>query len=419
MNRRRFLARLLAGATGALSGQALAMGEAHHAWLFNPCLRLGEALRNHDLTRAAFEGLNPASLWDCHAHLLGFGETGGGAWVTPKMRSIFNVRLYAQFNFYLNASCIDPERQQVDQDYLARVAELIDDFPIGAKAMLMAFDRVHDENGKPDQAGSAFYIPNEYAASVARSRPDRFLWTASIHPYRADAAEAVAQVVRDGAVAVKWLPAAMGIDPASSRCDAFYAAMVRHDLPLITHGGEERAIQGASQHDNGNVLKLRRPLERGLRVVVAHCASLGRDTDLEHNPKGAQVECFTLFERLMAAREFEGRLFGDISALPQKNRMHVLPKVLAHREWDGRLLNGSDYPLPGVFPLFGIDEFVSRGWIDADIGEHLKRVRAGNAMLFDFLLKRHLKVDGARFAASVFETARIFRRAHATVETTG
>lgn len=416
MNRRQFFGLSIGGTVAWISGYAHAMGEAHHARLFNPCLRLDQNLRNHPLTQSAFVGLNANDIWDCHAHLLGFGESGGGAWVTPKMRSIFNLRLYAQFNFYLNAACIDPGKKQVDEDYVARVGELLDDFPVGAKAMLMAFDRVHDETGKPNQDGSAFYIPNAYAAKVAQSRPDRFVWTASIHPYRDDAANAVAEVVRNGAVAVKWLPSAMGIDPASARCDAFYAAMAKYDLPLITHGGEEKAVEGAKQHDNGNVLKLRRPLERGLRVIVAHCASLGADTDLDKGVNGPQVGCFALFERLMAAREFEGRLFGEISALPQKNRMEVLPRVLAHNEWEGRLLNGSDYPLPGVFPLFAIDEFVSRGWIGAEIGEHLKRVRAGNPMVFDFLLKRYLKIDGAQFGASTFETARVFRRAEKSLK---
>jgi mannonate dehydratase len=249
--------------------------------------------------------------------------------------------------------------------------------------------------------------------SGAAGHPERLAWTASIHPYREDAVEALDKAVRDGAVAIKWLPPAMGIDPESPRCDAFYAALARHELPLITHGGEERAVEGAHRPEFGNVLKLRRALEAGVRVVVAHCASLGADTDLDKGPQGPRVESFALFERLMATRAYEGRLFGDISALPQKNRMHVLPRVLAHREWEGRLLYGSDYPLPGVLPLFAIDDYVARGWITAEVGEHLRRVRAGNSMLFDFLLKRHLRVDGARFADATFETARVFRRAAA------
>ncbi|MBL8519658.1 MAG: amidohydrolase family protein [Betaproteobacteria bacterium] len=408
--RRHWLAAMAGGTLACLAPRAMAMGETHQARLFNPCLKLDAALRKHPLTLAAFDGVNASDVWDCHAHLLGFGESGGGAWVTPKMKSVFHLRMYAQFNFYLNASCVDPGKGNVDGEYVERMRALADDFPTGAKAMLMAFDRVHKEDRTPDQAGSAFYIPNAYAAKVARAHADRFEWTASIHPYREDAADEVAKAVRDGAVAVKWLPSAMGIDPASPLCDKFYDEMARHDLPLISHGGEEKAVEGAKQHANGNVLKLRRPLERGLRVIVAHCASLGTDTDIDQGPDGPQVECFALFERLMAEPAFEGRLFGDISALPQKNRMHVLPRVAGRREWEGRLVNGSDYPLPGVFPLFAVDEFMTRGWITADVGEHLKRVRAGNPMLFDFLLKRHLKIDGRTFARAVFETARVFRR---------
>ena len=56
--------------------------------------------------------------------------------------------------------------------------------------------------------------------------PRDFEWVASIHPYRTDALEALEQAKRDGARAVKWLPSAMGIDPASPRCDRFYRASV-------------------------------------------------------------------------------------------------------------------------------------------------------------------------------------------------
>jgi mannonate dehydratase len=260
---------------------------------------------------------------------------------------------------------------------------------------------------------SAFYLPNAYAGGMSAQHGSRIAWVASIHPYREDAVEAVADVVKQGALAVKWLPPAMGINPASPLCDRFYDAMAKYDLPLISHGGEEKAVGGAHQHAFGNVLKLRRPLERGVRVVVAHCASLGRDIDLDggaNGAKGAEVECFTLFERLMATRDFDGRLFGDISALPQTNRFEYLERVLKHREWAGRLLNGSDYPLPGVFPLFSVDAFVERNWLKVDVGDHLKRVRDGNPILFDFLLKRHLRIDGLGFGRETFETARVFRR---------
>ena len=409
MNRRYFLRAGTAAIAGmALPAAALRLDEG--ASVFNPCGSLSGELRSHPLTLAAFEGLNAEDVWDCHVHLLGLGETGGGAWVTPKMQSMLRIKLYAQYRFYLNASCVNPANNNADRDFLARLLAIMDDFPAGYRAMIMAFDRTHSEDGTLQMQKSAFYLPNQYAADIAARNPARLMWTASIHPYRRDAAEAVAEAAKKGALAVKWLPPAMGIDPASPRCDAFYEAMARSQLPLITHGGEEKAVEGAHLPAFGNVLKLRRPLEHGVRVVVAHCASLGRDTDIDQGPRGPKVGCFELFERLMAVPEFDGRLFGDISALPQTNRMAYLGRILKHRDWQGRLVNGSDYPLPGVFPLFSVDAFVERKWLEPEVGDHLKQVRGANPLLFDFLLKRHLQIDGLKFGRDVFETARIFRR---------
>lgn len=419
MKRRSFLkiaANLaIAGASAsATSARAVRLDE--NAPLVNPCLKLSEALRQHPLTLAGFEGLRMDDVWDCHAHLLGKGHGDTGAFVSPKMQSawpLWQLRQYVQYRFYLGAACVTAGTKTMDRDYLARLISIMNELPSGFRAMLMAFDRTHDINGKPVDEQSAFYLPNAYAARVAAANPTRLLWTASIHPYRADAAEEVAKVVASGAVAVKWLPPAMGIDPASAKCDKFYEAMAKFDLPLITHGGEEKAVEGAHQPLFGNVLKLRRPLERGVRVVVAHCASLGRDIDLDKGADGPEVSAFSLFERLMADPAYEGRLFGDISATPQANRFTSLAQILAHREWGNRLLNGSDYPLPGVFPLFSVDSFVERGWVTREVGAHLQSVRQANPILFDFLLKRHLRIDGAAFPAAVFETARVFRRSAA------
>ena len=406
-SRRHFLSMGGALTAGALLPAAHAIDEGSP--IFNPCGTLGRPLRDHELTRIAFEGLDASQVWDCHAHLLGLGESGGGAWVSPKMQSIWQLRQYVQYRFYLNASCV-AESRNVDRDFLARLLVLLDDFPVGCKAMVMAFDHTHDERGVAAPEQSAFHLPNRYAADIAARHHARLAWTASIHPYRRDVTEAVNEAAARGAIAVKWLPPAMGIDPASPRCDSFYRAMVKHDLPLITHGGEEKAVQGAHKPAFGNVLRLRRPLEQGVRVVVAHCASLGSDIDLDRGEKGPEVECFALFERLMATDAYRGRLFGDISALPQTNRFAYLERILKHRDWEGRLLNGSDYPLPGVFPLFSVDAIASRGWLTPDVAVHLKEVRHGNPLLFDFLLKRHLRIDGISFGRDVFETARVFRR---------
>jgi mannonate dehydratase len=122
----------------------------------------------------------------------------------------------------------------------------------------------------------------------------------------------------DGARAVKWLPAAMGIDPASPRCERFYDSLARNNLPLITHAGLELAVSGCGAHDLGNPLRLRRALDAGVRVVVAHCASIGEDRDLDRGSNGPYVESFSLFVRLF--EKYERQLYGDISAMTQVNR---------------------------------------------------------------------------------------------------
>src|SRR3989304_3285770 len=84
--------------------------------------------------------------------------------------------------------------------------------------------------------------------------------------------------------------------------------------------------------------------DRGGGVVGAHCASMGEDRDLDRGAHGPYVASFGLFARLMDDPRFEGRLFGDLSAITQINRaVPALASVVARSDWQARLLNGSDY----------------------------------------------------------------------------
>jgi hypothetical protein len=167
------------------------------------------------------------------------------------------------------------------------------------------------------------------------------------------------------------------------------------------------AVQGGDQND-GNPLKLRRAMDKGVRVVIAHCASDGHDIDLDQGKDGPRVKSFELFARMMDDPNYAKLLYADISALTQFNRAWALKSVLQHHEWHGRLLNGSDYPLPGVMPLFSAGNMADMGLLDADAVPWLQDVRSHNPLLFDFALKRLLKLDGQGFPASVFETRRFF-----------
>jgi hypothetical protein len=148
-----------------------------------------------------------------------------------------------------------------------------------------------------------------------------------------------------------------------------------------------------------------------VRVVVAHCASIGEDRDLDRGANGPLVESFSLFERLMGESRYQKLLFGDISAMTQINRAGpALARVIESEAWHARLLNGSDYPLPGVMPIFSVDYLVSLKLVQPAAAEVLREIRLHNPLLFDFVLKRHLRSNGKSLPAAVFETRKFFVR---------
>ena len=378
--------------------------------LLNPCLEgLPAHLVGHELVQAAWEGIDPERVWDCHVHLTGTGDSGRGVWINPRMQSWAHPLPFAQRLFFLNAACADRPPRPVDTVYVERMLQLAAVMPKGCKLVLLAFDYTYDERAQRDPERSAFHTPNRYAQETAAAYSDRFEWAASIHPYREDCVEALEWAAAHGARAVKWLPPAMGIDPASPRCDRFYAAAVRLGLALLTHAGEEKAVHGAAEHTYGNPLRLRRALEHGVRVIVAHCASVGHDVDLDRGANGPATESFELFARLMDDPRLGGRLYGDISAMAQVNRSaDALKRVVERTDWHARLLNGSDYPLPGVLPLISVGRMVELGLIEPGAAGVLKSLRAHNPLLFDFVLKRHLRAAGKRLSPSVFHTRDFF-----------
>lgn len=403
-SRRNFL---IAG--GLLAGGA-AIGALSRPWLINPCLAaLPADLSDHPLLKRVWAGVDPAMVWDCHVHLAGVGDGGSGIAISQDMLSPLSPMQYLQRLFYLNAGCAHDAPDRVDQSYVERLHNLMEGMAPGAKLMLFAFEHAHDDSGRARPEASAFFVPNEYARRVAAESPEWFEWVCSIHPYRADCVDALDAAVAQGARAVKWLPPAMGIDPASPRCDRFYTALARRQLPLISHAGEEKAVHGIGEASWGNPLRLRRALDAGVRVVMAHCASMGDDVDLDQGPEGPRVRSFDLFARMMAEPAYHDRLYADISAIILRNReVSVIRHIVATTEWHGRLLFGSDYPLPGILPLISPATLADEGLLDEAAVPVLEGVREHNPILFDFALKRLLASDGVRLPASVFETRRFF-----------
>jgi len=196
----------------------------------------------------------------------------------------------------------------------------------------------------------------------------------------------------------------MGIDPSDSLCNPFYQKMKDLDLILLSHGGEEKAVEADEDQKLGNPLLLRRALDHGVKVIVAHCAGLGKNEDLER-PGRERVDNFDLFLRLMDEKRYEGLVFGEISAMTQFNRLgKPLTTILARKDLHERMINGSDYPLPAVNILIRTKPLVKHGYITETERHSLKEIYHYNPLLFDFVLKRTLKLPGteSRLPASVF-----------------
>lgn len=319
------------------------------------------------LIAAAFDGIDRDALVDAHVHLAqrdGFFMEGPAADVIMS-----------------GAGAED------DEGYLARLVDLLRH--TGGRAMLYALDHHHD------RAKTSLYVPNDAVLDAARRWPELFIPVGSVHPYRDDALDELDRLAAAGVRHIKWLPNAMGMDPADARCDAFYARLVAHRMVLMSHTGRERSLEAEGGQHLGNPLRLRRALDAGVTVVALHCASDGYE-----RAEGASN--FDLFLRMM---ETYDQLYGDLSAVTFHGHLPEPLRVLLERsDLHARLINGSDYPIPGVSVVVRPSTLLRYGFITRDQWDPLNEIYAYNPMLFDFVVKRTVRHPrtGARFPASIF-----------------
>jgi mannonate dehydratase len=393
---------------GAAAGLFTSLATPARAGLPNPCRSgLPDALR--PLVDRSFDGLDATQLWDVHTHLLGTGDSGSGCTVNARLSQWWHPVELLRKRFILNAACVPADAPSIDRAYVQRLAALAGEFPAGARWLLFAFDHACDDAGRPRAEHTTFHVPDAYAARIAGEHAQRFAWVASIHPYRPDALQRLDAAINEGAVALKWLPSSMNIDLRDPRLGPFYDRLAAARLPVVIHCGEERAAPGAGRDELGNPLLVRAALERGVRVVVAHCASLGEALDLDRK-RPREVPAFSLFARLMD-EDWGGRLMGDISVVLQTNRDPDVGRTLLTRaDWQARLLHGSDYPLPGIPAALRLPALVRAGLLDAADAPLLSDLREHNPLLFDLALKRAVRWRGQRFSAAVFATRSHFER---------
>src|ERR1044071_2200416 len=283
-----------------------------------------------DLIKRAFDNIDPARLIDYHTHVAGLGAGTNGTFVNPKMRTWRHPFHRLKLKVYLSGSGVTDEHR-ADDPSISRLVRLGSSIEGHGKYKLLAFDKNYNCDGSANLAKTEFYVPNNYVFDLVAAHPDLFEPVLSINPYRLNALKDLAEGARLGARIVKWLPNAMGIDPSDERCDPFYAKMRELDLVLLSHGGEEKAVEAEEDQKLGNPLLLRRALDHGVKVIIAHCAGLGTNEDLDSKDRERRHN-FDLFLRLMDEKRYEGLVFGEVSAMTQFNRIGKPLRTIFERE---------------------------------------------------------------------------------------
>lgn len=354
------------------------------------------------LIAQAFSGLDGREIVDYHVHALGLGDSGSGIEVDPRLRSWTSPVVRLKGLVFMRSAGITDEGQ-ADAQYQERLLSLARGFPRPIRLALLAFDRAYRPDGTVDAERSEFHIPNAFVMDLANRHPEEIVPVVSVHPYAPDAVPRLEALARQGARMVKWLPNAQGMDPSDPALDPFYEVMARHGMILLCHTGHESSVHSPDGQRLGNPLLLRRALDRGVTVIMAHAGNRGSSADLDH--PGRQARNFELVLRLMDEPRYRGRLFADLSAVTQTLRNRDDLKVLLERsDLHPRLVNGSDYPLPAISVFIQPWLLQMAGFITGPEREALMEIRRENPLLFDFVLKRSLRhpETGARFPAEIF-----------------
>lgn len=354
------------------------------------------------LVDQAFADLQGLPLVDYHVHMLGLGAGGTGASANPKLLSWAHPVSRLKGKIFFKSSGIQDEAE-ADRQYVERLLVLAQGFPQPVKLAILAFDHHITPDGRIDARKSEFHTPSAYVMELAGRYPETFIPVVSVHPYDPQALAKLEAYAQAGARIVKWLPNAQGMDPSDPAIDPYYGLMVKYGMVLLCHTGDEASVESKGLQRLGNPLLLRRPLDLGVTVIMAHAGNRGSNADLDH--PGRQTSNFDLFLRMMDDPRYRSHLFADISTVTQTIRSrHDLLVLLERQDLHARLVNGSDYPLPAIGPFIlpGLLQF--SGFITNDERRALNEIHRHNPLLFDFVLKRTLRhpKTGARFPARMF-----------------
>lgn len=269
---------------------------------------------------------------DVHAHLAGVGSGASGCWMSPEFRQRPVLRF---LRWWYDVTDDGPEGS-LDQDWAAALAALIAASELDS-AVALGFDGVYGADGVLDRSRSQMVVPVGWVLAACRRHPEELLPGPSINPARRDADERLDEAIEGGAVLVKWLPSAQGIDPGDPANRPFYRRLADAGVPLLVHsGGGELTFAEIAPHLK-DVRLLERPLEEGVTVICAHS---GVPVHMSRDPNQLGI--------LREMLERYPTLWLDNSGMANPSRFAHLARLARDPLFVERTLYGSDYPVPSL-----------------------------------------------------------------------
>ncbi len=277
-------------------------------------------------------------------------------------------------------------------DYFEMIFKLLGDSKEIDAVVLLGMDAIYEPRGKhglkiPE---TELYVSNKYLnrkinelnerfqkSNDQNVKKKKFLLGASVSPNNPHWETDLKYVINEtDAVLLKWIPSAMHIEVWNHDHKPFYEMLAASGIPLLCHVGPEYAfIEGVSESSRDNYKYLETPLEYGVKVIAAHCASPVFPTDKN------TLDGFISFIKSCNTNG-QTKLWADTSALMMATRIFLIEKIVRsfRPEW---LVNGSDFPVP----ISGTEHLPLISY-DMTIDEYFDIVNTKNPFDLDVKIKR-------------------------------
>lgn len=309
---------------------------------------------------------------DFHVHIAGNGCCSSGIILSDWFKKRYTFKLLRK----IHGISDEDLRTDIDVKWAEKINSYIEKSEHIDRAVLLCLDFVYNQDGTKNEEKNQMIIPNTWGAKLSRENPNRFLYGASVHPYREDALVKLEEAKISGAFLVKWLPSMMGIDPTHEKCISYYKKLYELGLPLLSHTDVEHTFHsiGKGWMQKNHVKHLETALKCGVKVIAAHAGT----------PRQFKIMCEMMHRY--------PRFWADTSGLFNPSRARSAIKVFKLAQDDKvlreRLLFGTDWPIP-TFPWLLLDKI--------GLGGIFKVTHCENPFDKDVLLKELLGFSKTQF----------------------